>query len=334
MATNSYSTISQRTTAYAAVKMLEHAMPTIVLGLFGDSKPLPPNKADTMKFRRRVPRPAANIPLAEGVTPTAQQLQFVDVTVQIKQWGGLFVITDAVDDLCEDPVINEASQECGEQAGRTLEAVTYGVLRAGTNVAYANGSARTDVNTPLSLNKQRAVIRTLQANKADKITSILAPGPNFATKAVEASYVAIGHTDLAPDIRNLAGFTPVAEYGSRQPLCPEEVGSVEDVRYILSADLPPWADAGGAKAGASGTMMSTSGTSADVYPILFIGKHAYGQVPLKGKGSIVPSIIPPGQQDKSDPLGQRGYVGWKGYFNAVVLNDAWMVRLEVAATAL
>jgi N4-gp56 family major capsid protein len=34
-----------------------------------------------------------------------------------------------------------------------------------------------------------------------------------------------------------------------------------------------------------------------------------------------------------DPLGQRGSVGWKAWTGCVILNDAWMARLEVAATA-
>ncbi len=60
-------------------------------------------------------------------------------------------------------------------------------------------------------------------------------------------------------------------------------------------------------------MASTSGTSADVYPILVFGENAYGTVPLRGMGSVEPSIIPVGQKTKDDPLGQRGYVGWKSW---------------------
>ena len=35
------------------------------------------------------------------------------------------------------------------------------------------------------------------------------------------------------------------------------------------------------------------------------------------------SYIPPGQKDKNDPLGQRGYIGAKTYMTAVVLNNGW-----------
>ena len=142
--------------------------------------------------------------------------------------------------------------------------------------------------------------------------------------------MAICHTDLANDIRGIAGFVPAAQYGSRSLLHPRELGSVEDIRFITSPDLAPWADAGGAK----GSMLSTSGTSADVYPVLVLGQDAFGTVAIKGLGAVEPSIIPVGTKSGADPLGQRGYVGWKTWFAAKVLNENWMARIECAATAL
>jgi N4-gp56 family major capsid protein len=186
------------------------------------------------------------------------------------------------------------------------------------------------VNTVISLSKQRAVIRALKAQKAMKITTMLDGSANYATRPIEAAYVAVGHTDLEADIRNLPGFVPVAEYGRRTTISEYEIGSVEDVRYLLSPDLEPFADAGGAK----GSMVSTSGTSADVYPVMYFGKEAWGIVPLRGQGAVSPTIIPVGQKTKDDPLGQRGVAGWKTYHAALVLNQLWMARLECASTAL
>lgn len=330
MATTTYGDISQRTAAYAAVEMLAHAEPILVLSKFGQNKPLPKNKADTVKFRRPVPFAVATAPLVEGVTPVAKQMSYEDVTVQIQQYGDVVEITDKVDDLSEDPVLKDASMLCGEQAAETIEMVTYGILKGGTNVSYANGTARTDVNTIFAVEDIRAAVRALKAARARAITSMLAGSPNYATKPIEGGFVAFCHTDCEADIRGLSGFTPTASYGSRQPLCPEELGSIENVRFIASPLLSPWADAGGAK----GSMKSTTGTSADVYPIIFVSKEAYGLVPLKGEGAITPTVLNPGKPSKSDPLGQLGFVGWKTYFACVRLNEAWMRRVEVAVTAL
>lgn len=330
MAATTYGDINQRTAGYAAADMLRHSEPWLVLSKMGMTKPIPKNKAETMKFRRPIPLAPATTPVVEGVTPTAQKIAYEDVSVTLKQYGRPIEITDKVQDLSEDPVLATATMLAGEQAGATIEQVLYGVLKAGTNVFYANGASRASVNTVLTLNKQRAVTRALAAQKSLKITRMMASGVQYDVRAVEAAYIAVAHTDLESDIRNLAGFIPVAKYGTRQTVSPHEIGSVESVRYILSPDLAPFKDAGGAK----GSMVSTTGTSADVYPILYFGQDAFAQVPLKGKEAITPMVLNPGTPSKSDPMGQRGYVSWKTWYAAVILNDLWMARLEVAVTAL
>jgi N4-gp56 family major capsid protein len=332
MAITAYSDggISPRTTVYAERQMLRHAKPVMVLEKLGLSKPMPKNKSDTIKFRRPRVFTAATTPLLEGVTPTETQFSYEDVSATLKQYGQVIVITDKIEDLHEDPVLNDAAVQAGENIGRTIEALNYGIVRAGTAVYYANGTARTDVNTPITLAKQRAVLRSLKSLKAQKITRSLSGSSDYSTRPVEAAFVAVAHTDVESDIRNLPGFSPVAEYGTRTPISDYEIGSVEDVRYLLSPDLNPFLDAGGAK----GTMVSTSGTSADVYPVIYFGQDAWGMVALRGQGAVSPTIIPVGQKTKDDPLGQRGYIGWKTWHAALILNQAWMARLEVAVTAL
>lgn len=323
--------ISQRTNVYAATEMLKHAGPVMVLEKLGQTKPMPKNKSATIKFRRPKVFDAATTPLVEGVTPSSTAFGYEDVTASLAQYGQVVTITDVIEDTHEDPVLNDAAQQCGENIGRTMESLIYGVVKAGTNVFYGNGASRAAVNTAISLNKQRAVTRALKAQKAMKITKILAPSVNYETRAVEASFVAVAHTDIEPDIRGMAGFTPVAEYGQRQPMCPEEIGTVEDVRYILSPDLEPFQAAG---SGTLNGMIADDATNVDVYPVLYFGKEAFGTVPLRGYGAVEPSIIPASQKTKDDPLGQRGYVGWKTYFTSVILNELWMARLEVGATDL
>lgn len=328
MAQTTYGDISQRTAAYAAVDMLSHAEPILVLNKYGQSKPLPKNKADNMKFRRPIPFPHATTPLTEGVTPTSRQMQYEDVSVQIYQYGDVVEITDYVDDLAEDPVLQDANVLCGEQAAETVEVLTWGVLRAGTNVFFANGSARGDVNTPISLGKQRAVTRSLKGNKGRKITTMVGSSPNYSTQPVDAAFIAFTHTDCEGDIRDMAGFVPTELYGQMKAM-PYEIGKVEDVRYILSPVLEPFLGAGSTTING---MTAADNTNVDVYPVIYIAKEAYGVVPLKGSKAITPTVLNPNTPSKSDQLGQRGYVGWKTYFNAVILNESWMARLEVAAT--
>lgn len=335
MPTTKYSDvgISPRTNVYAERQMLKHAGPVRILDKFALVRPMPKNKTQTIKFRRPKIFTAATTPLVEGVTPTATSFRYEDVGGTLKQYGHLVETTDVIEDTHEDPVLNDATVQEGENIGRTMEALDWGVLQAGTNVFYANGTARTAVNTPITLGRQRAVIRGLKAQKAMKITRILDGSVNFKTRPVEAAYVAVHHTDVEQDVRNMAGFTPVAEYGQRTPLNEYELGSTEDTRYLCSPDLDPIVDAGGAYAGSGTAMVSSAGTSADIYSVLFIGKESYGSVPLRGQGAISPTIVPVSKIDKSDPLGQRGYVGSKFWHLTLILNQLWLARLEVAVTA-
>ena len=119
------------------------------------------------------------------------------------------------------------------------------------------------------------------------------------------------------------------EYANTEGLIEGEAGSVKQFRVIFDNNLTVWADSGGAK----GTMISTSGTSADVYPLLVFGEDAYGIVPLAGQGSVNTYVNNP-KAITGDELAQRGSVGWKGWTTAAILNDLWMCRIECAATNL
>lgn len=327
MAQTAYGDISPRTAAYAEKELLKRGLPYLVIEKFGQAKQLPANNSKTMKFRRYSALPTTPVALTEGVTPAGQTLASVDVTVTLAQYGDKTTITDVVMDTHEDPVLNEAIELLGEQAAQMIEKMRFGVLKAGTNVLYANGAARNAVNTPITVTLQRRAVRALKRQNARFITSIIRSTPAFGTESVAPGFVALIHPDLEADVRGMTGFVPAEKYGSITPW-ENELGKCEDVRYVSSTIFEPWADAGGAK----GAMLSTTGTNADVYPVLFVARDAYGIVALKGMYAITPMVVNPKPSD-SDPLAQRGHVSWKTMQGAVILNDAWMVRAEVAATA-
>lgn len=212
--------------------------------------------------------------------------------------------------MSEDPVLSNATMLAGEQAAETKELILWGVLRAGTSVFYSGTgtpTTRAAVNDSITLNLQRAVVRSLKAQRAKAITSMISPSPKFGTEAVSPAFVAFGHTDLEQDIRDMDGFTPVERYGNFSPISDYEIGKVEGVRYILSPVLEPFLAAGSATLNG---MYAADSTNVDVYPVVYIAKNCFGSVPLKGAGSMNPTVLNPGTISKSDPLGQRGYVGY------------------------
>ncbi|MNW07998.1 hypothetical protein D3C71_2047050 [compost metagenome] len=65
-----------------------------------------------------------------------------------------------------------------------------------------------------------------------------------------------------------------------------------------------------------------------------VGENAWGQLSLRGSDAIDPTYIPPGTKDKSDPLGQRGYIGSKFWMTCVLLNEGWMAVAEAGVSSL
>lgn len=327
MAQTSYGDISPRTAAYAEKELLKRGLPFLVLEKFGQAKTLPEASSKVIKFRRYSALPTVPTALTEGVTPTGQQLAVTDITATLTQYGDKVTISDVIMDTHEDPVLNEAVTLIGEQAAQMIEKMRFGVLKAGTNVLYGNGAARNAVNTAITVSLQRRAVRALKRQNARFITSVVRSTPSYGTENVAPGFVALIHPDLEADVRGLTGFVPAEKYGSMTPW-ENELGKCEDVRYVSSTIFEPWADAGGAK----GTMLSTTGTNADVYPVLYVARDAYGIVALKGMFAVTPMVVNPKPSD-SDPLAQRGHVGWKAMQTAVILNDLFMIRAEVAATA-
>lgn len=322
-----YGDISPRTAAHAQKELLKRGLPYLVIEKFGQAKILPANSSKTTVFRRYSALPTTPVALTEGVTPAGQTLAAVDITCTLSQYGDRTTISDVIMDTHEDPVLDEAITLLGEQAAQMIEKMRFGVLKAGTNVLYANGANRAAVNTALTRTLQRRATRALKRQNARFITSIVRSTPNFGTENVAPGYVGLIHPDCEGDVRNMEGFVAAEKYGSISPW-ENELGKVEDVRYVTSTVFEPWANAGGA----AGAMLSTGGTNADVYPVLYVARDAYGIVALKGMFAVTPMVVNPKPSD-SDPLAQRGHAGWKAMQTAVILNDAFMVRGEVAATA-
>lgn len=340
-----YSSVPSRNLIQAEREMLKHAEPTKVLSTFGSQKQVPQNKTDTVVFRRAVPIDAgangapnvnaSNYLLQEGVTPSARTITYVDVQVTLQQYGVLMKLSSKAESLYEDDIPADMKKLVGEHMGSIEELISYGVVRGGTSVVYANGSARNAVNTGVSLNKLRQGARQLENAHAKMVTDKLSSGPNYGTSGIEPGYLVFIHTDLEADFRGLTGFTPVVKYGSMKPVHAREIGAVERFRIITSPYFRPFLVAGGTVS--AGTFLSNGGnvgTTADVYPIVIMAQEAWGQVALKGMGAIQPIYLPAKQITHANPMGQFGYVGANFWKSAVRLNENWMVRLEVAASAL
>lgn len=327
-------------------QILAHAVPLEVLGKTGRQVKLPRNNSDTYVARRWLPYGATSTDantinrffqngtgdrgnavvqanqISEGVTPSPESITPQDITVVVQQYGCLYGFTDKTYDLYEDDIPAAMIEQIGERVTFVNEMIVWGALRACTNQYYGGtGTSRATVNGALTLGMVRKIARNLQANHGKPVNSVLSASGNYGTDAVAEGYTVYCHTDMEPDIRDLPGFVPAEKYASGKPM-PNEIGKCERFRFITSPDLPSIQDAGAA-VGSTG-LQSTSGSNIDVYQFIVTAKDAWSQIAVRGKESLDPTYLPPGQKSKSDPLGQRGYAGTIWWKAVMLENQGWL----------
>lgn len=320
--------ISPRTNGYAVADLIKRAQPLLTIEKFMQAKVLPNNSTKVMKFRQYNPLPLATTPLTEGVTPSGRTLTYRDVETRLQQYGDYVAVSDVIQDTHEDPVFTEARQLIAEQAAQTLEAIRFGVLKAGTNVYYAgNKTSRSAVVNTLTLQLQRLITRGFKRNLATPFTQVLSSSVNYGTQAVEAAYIGLVHPDCEYVIRSLTGFRHVKDYG-QGPVFEGEIGAVENVRYIASTVFEPWVGAGG-DVSTTG-MISTDGVKCDIYPVIYLARDAAATVALKGQNAMSLIVKNLGSGGTNDPLNQRATIGWKTMTTGIILQQLFMARAEIA----
>ncbi len=327
-------------------QILAHAVPQEVLGRTGRQIPMPKNQSDTYVARRWLPFGATatsastqnqffqagtgdrgNVivqqhQVQEGVTPAPDSIIPLDITVVMQQYSCLYGFTDKTYDLYEDDIPKAMIEQIGERVTFVNEMIIWGALRACTNTFFGGtGTTIATVNGGLTLGMVRKIAKNLQANHGKPVNKVLKPSQDYGTDAVAEGYTVYCHTDLEPDIRDLPNFTPAEKYASGKPM-PYEIGKCERFRFITSPDLPAIQD-GGALIGATG-LFTTTGTSIDVYPFIVTAQDAWGQIAVRGKDSLSPTFLPPGEKSKSDPHGQRGYAGTIWWKAVMIENQGWM----------
>lgn len=325
-------------------EILSHAVPAEVLGRQGRQvRRMPKNASDTYVARRFLPYGAtaaapnvfyangtgdrANVIVQahqtqEGVTPNPDTIVPADSQVVIQQYACLYGFTDKTYNLYEDDIPKEMIKQVGERVTLVNELIDWGVLRSCTNQYYGGtGTTLATVNGGMTLGFFRKIVKSLQAQHAKPVNSVLKASGSYGTSPVSAGFTMFIHTDAEPDVRDIAGFIPVEKYASGSPM-EHEIGTVERIRIITSPDLPSFQDAGAA-IGATG-LYSTTGTSIDVYPFVVVAQDAWSQIAVRGMESLSPTYLPPGVPSKSDQFGQRGYAGTIWWKAAMVENHGWM----------
>lgn len=300
-------TLSPTIQTYYDKKLIARLLPNWVHGQFGQKRPIPKMGGKTIDFRKFSSLSAATTALTEGVTPSGNAITITNITATPSQYGDFVEVSDILDMVAIDPVVDEMTDVLGEQASDTLDQIVRDILVAGTNVQYAAGRAgRASVaaGDNLTVDEVRKAVRTLRRNNAKPFE--------------DGHYVAIIEPGAEYDLQGDADWTDIVKYGDPQRTYKGEIGKIYGVRFVVTSNAKKFTGAGAA--------------SIDVYASIFLGKDAYGIVDVAGSGAVQTIVKPHGSAGTADPLNQRATVGWKAYFTAKILQQAAMLRVEHAVS--
>jgi len=294
------------------MKLLSRPMPDLIHKTMAMKKRLPDRSGQTLRMRRYNNLQTATVPLGpSGVTPPPQTLSALDIDAKVEWYGSYVLITDQVTLINEDPVLNEAASLLAQSLRETEDSLTRNMLQATAGFINCTGGTDADNPTEMTYNDIQGVIRSLVTANAKRITETIEGENKYGTGPVRQAFFAMSHSNLIPNIENVANFIPVAQYPSQMNILQAEWGSVSNVRFLVSS-------LGSISTGASAL-------GADVYNTFISGQESYACIDLDGASA---SFIyrPLGYGD--DPLLQRQTAGFKFAEAQRILNDAWIINLR------
>ena len=233
----------------------------------------------------------ASSSINESVDVTPVSISESNITVTLAEYGNAVLTTAKLrgESYVEiDPIV---ANVIGYNAGVSIDSVARDVLKAGTNVAYANGkAARTDINNADAL--KASDIRKAKANLRSQNV------PNF-----NGFYTAYIHPNVAYDFTSETGAAAWRDphtYSQPGEIWAGELGAFEGFRFIETPRAPVFA--------ASGS--SSGGAASNVYGTICVGRQALAKAWSMVDGNTEQPHVVPGPV--TDYL--RRFVPWGWYW--------------------
>lgn len=325
MATETTSTLTNESRTFYEGILLKRLLARLVALQDGQKGTVPKQGGATVQWRRFGALAASTTPLTEGTTPAGKNLSVSTVSGTLAQYGDYVIGSDLVDLVSIDPVIANASELLGEQAGLSVDTVVMNVLAGGTNVRYANGRASRVTVAAGDVINSAEIKKAVRALRAANV-------PTFP----DGTYHAIVHANTEYDILGDTTLVNVASYGGG-------VSTQQGLDILKGEFLRAWGVT--FKRTTQAPVFSAAGAAGiDVYGMLIYGPEAYGVKDLatqtvgepneetqQGAASII--FKPLGSAGSADPLEQRWSCGWKVGFVSKILNDSRIVRVEHAVSS-
>ena len=284
---------------YFSKKLQIQAQFQTVLDQFGYIEKIPSASSKTISFTKYADLAPTTTALTEGVAPDSVSLSSTAITAVIDQLGYVIKLTDLAELTPKHPVVQKTLELLGTQAARSRDAKIESVLSAGTTVVYSNGAASRTALAAGSI---------LTNNDVSKMVATLRK--NGATAFPDGTFVAVVDPTTEMNLMKDPAFRDAAirnGLGTKSEVYKGEIATFNGVRFVRSNTIP--------------TITST----VTVYPTYVFGKDAYAVTDLQTL-----QTFREGPGGVNDPLHQIMTLGWKVGFKSVILNNAFMGRIESA----
>ncbi len=283
--------------AYYERKLLAYTKENLVALKFGQKFSLPKNSGRQAVFTRFEPLPKVTTPITYRPTPQeGASIATQQVTVQLEEYGNYIDLDEFTEMTSFVPLVDQAVDLLSYNAQQSLDAIAMNELTAGTNVLYAGG-----VTTRASLTGSQKITKT----DVRKAVSIL-QRENIPTFP-DGYYVCLIHPDKVLDLFTDQELIQMS-VAKREALEKGFIGEFAGVKFYVTTTIPTFPN-------------DPNNPTADVYPTLVLGQHAYGIVDLDG---TTLQLV----QTNLDKMGRVKTLGWKAYFAVKRLYEPAIVRIE------
>lgn len=250
---------------------------------FGQKRKLPKGSARDVTFTRYSNLSAITSALSDGTVPSGDTLQSTQITARPTQYGNYVALSDMLILEAIDPIIKNAMDVLGYQAGLSLDTIIRNTLDGNMTNQFANGAV-SEVTTS-------AVCNMVEFRKAAKALKLL------GVDEIDDCYGSLIHPATEFDLlseTNVGGFLDITKYTSAEPAKKGEIGKAFGVRFMRAPNV---------KTG-------TGASSAVTYHNWVFGQEGYGLVDIEGM-ALKTYVKQLGSSGVSDPLDQISTVGWK-----------------------
>ena len=289
--------------------LLMTAYPTLIHAKFAQKRVLPEKMGDTVVFRRYARLATVPIPLVDGITPPGTPLSVTDLKARVSFYGNFCTITNVVQLTVQDQTLNQGARLLAQNLAQTMDEIVRDCLASTSSVLQCSNGV--DGQTPTELTKQDidSAVLTLLGNNAEMISEVVTGTNQIGTTPIRPAFWGHIDTALLDDLEGVTNFVSASNYpGNQNVVLDSEWGVTGHVRWMYTS------------------VGSVSAATVPVYNNFIVAKEAHAVVNLRSEtGQFY--IKPLGSAGSSDPLNQRGSIGWGHPFVARILNDSFMVNL-------